>query len=386
MGRRLVEVCAVSATIFVAVAHTRQLRAEGLKVDLRRLEFSTDPSATLYLESPASPGHLAWNIGVWGSYGYQLLELKTDLGQPTVPIEHQVSVDYLASIGLTDRLGVGLLLPTIVYQSGSDLSEAAPDAKELQAVALGDLNLTLKATLVPSGELGGFSFAALGRLSLPTGNQNSFASDGSFGGQLRLLSELSLIVVALRATAGVRIRGVERNVAGLEVQHELPWGAGLSFRPQFLGIDPNGRWQWSVEARGALSLSPRLAKRRESFAVFGPSARYAVGPVSVSLGAEFALAGVTAPNVRAILGLGYAPRFPDVDDDGIVDDSDQCVELAEDLDHFEDSDGCPDFDNDADGVPDEMDHCPNRPEDPDGFEDEDGCPEPGSKPPVGRSP
>ena len=65
----------------------------------------------------------------------------------------------------------------------------------------------------------------------------------------------------------------------------------------------------------------------------------------------------------------------DRDGDGILDDIDQCPDVAEDKDGFEDEDGCPDFDNDGDGIADNSDQCPNDPEDLDGFQDEDGCPE-----------
>lgn len=65
----------------------------------------------------------------------------------------------------------------------------------------------------------------------------------------------------------------------------------------------------------------------------------------------------------------------DKDGDGIPDDIDQCPEVAEDKDGFEDVDGCPDYDNDKDGIYDTKDECPNDPEDRDGFQDEDGCPD-----------
>ena len=35
----------------------------------------------------------------------------------------------------------------------------------------------------------------------------------------------------------------------------------------------------------------------------------------------------------------------------------------------------PDLDNDGDGIVDERDMCPDEREDLDGFEDEDGCPD-----------
>ncbi len=56
--------------------------------------------------------------------------------------------------------------------------------------------------------------------------------------------------------------------------------------------------------------------------------------------------------------------------------SDKCPDVAEDRDGYQDEDGCPDPDNDKDGIPDLKDRCPNDPEDMDGFEDNDGCPDP----------
>lgn len=52
-----------------------------------------------------------------------------------------------------------------------------------------------------------------------------------------------------------------------------------------------------------------------------------------------------------------------------------CRNEPEDIDQFEDEDGCPDPDNDRDTILDAVDKCPNDPEDFDGFEDEDGCPD-----------
>ncbi len=65
----------------------------------------------------------------------------------------------------------------------------------------------------------------------------------------------------------------------------------------------------------------------------------------------------------------------DNDHDGIKNKKDACPDAAEDKDGFEDADGCPDLDNDKDGIPDAEDKCPNDAEDKDGFEDSDGCPD-----------
>jgi OOP family OmpA-OmpF porin len=114
--------------------------------------------------------------------------------------------------------------------------------------------------------------------------------------------------------------------------------------------------------------------------------------------------------VHLMLGSNVNIEFErDRDGDGIPDPRDKCPDEAEDKDGFEDSDGCPDPDNDKDdvkdfedacpnqpgkrttdpktngcpvgdrdkdGIPDDEDKCPDEPEDKDGFWDEDGCPDP----------
>jgi outer membrane protein OmpA-like peptidoglycan-associated protein len=63
----------------------------------------------------------------------------------------------------------------------------------------------------------------------------------------------------------------------------------------------------------------------------------------------------------------------DTDEDGILDENDKCPTMKEDMDGFEDMDGCPDLDNDQDGILDANDKCPNDAEDFDGYKDQDGC-------------
>ncbi|WP_146155673.1 hypothetical protein [Enhygromyxa salina] len=65
---------------------------------------------------------------------------------------------------------------------------------------------------------------------------------------------------------------------------------------------------------------------------------------------------------------------PDGDGDGIPDQVDACPADPEDLDGFDDGDGCPEPDNDLDGILDIDDQCPMEPETFDGHHDEDGCP------------
>lgn len=79
---------------------------------------------------------------------------------------------------------------------------------------------------------------------------------------------------------------------------------------------------------------------------------------------------------RCCRGAKTVDGSSDPDGDGLYDDADQCPAEAEDLDGFQDEDGCPDDDNDGDGIPDSDDLCPLDAEDFDGYQDDDGCIDP----------
>ncbi len=86
-------------------------------------------------------------------------------------------------------------------------------------------------------------------------------------------------------------------------------------------------------------------------------------------------AGESGTDIGLVTARLIQVQNTDQDGDGIPDEVDQCIDVPEDLDGFEDLDGCPDFDNDKDGIYDAQDQCPSVPEDRDGFMDTDGCPE-----------
>jgi OOP family OmpA-OmpF porin len=99
-------------------------------------------------------------------------------------------------------------------------------------------------------------------------------------------------------------------------------------------------------------------------------------PLQFTLGGGTGIVqGVGVPKVRGFLGVLYVAEGKDTDGDGIEGAADQCPTEPEDKDGYEDTDGCPDNDNDLDTIPDKQDKCPGQAEDQDGFQDNDGCPE-----------
>lgn len=93
----------------------------------------------------------------------------------------------------------------------------------------------------------------------------------------------------------------------------------------------------------------------------------------VNLGVELTFGGKRRRIVdddEQVIAVGPPP---DKDEDGFPDKTDNCPDRAEDIDNFEDSDGCPEIDNDNDRVLDIADKCPTENENLNGFQDDDGC-------------
>jgi outer membrane protein OmpA-like peptidoglycan-associated protein len=122
---------------------------------------------------------------------------------------------------------------------------------------------------------------------------------------------------------------------------------------------------------GAVINQTNISKEPMFIAAGYPEFNYFVKPVS-----PCKARGENGTDIGLITKQMIEEMGTDKDGDGIPDDIDQCPDVAEDKDGFEDADGCPDYDNDKDGIYDAQDQCPNDPEDRDGFQDEDGCPDP----------
>jgi hypothetical protein len=342
---------------------------------VRRFSPSTDPQSSLALEPTGTAGPGCWTAGFVSSYAHHLLVLKDAQGNTAaVPVADQLSFDTLFNVGIGKRFALGLALPAVLQQSGDPWPYTGA---QVSRSGLGDVAMEAKATLIPRGSLGGFGLAALARGTLPTGDPNSAISTRGATGAMRVLGDLDWLLASVRASAGVLVRTEQQHLLGESFGHELPWSIGLSIRPQAFGVDAQGRWQWFIESRGAIALTPSFGSRFGSPAALGVGARWSfMRDFSAVGGAEVPLnSAVGVPGVRFMFGISWAPRFQDADHDGIADEADDCPELAEDFDGFEDDDGCPDDDNDGDGIPDAQDACPNQPETVNGYRDDDGCPD-----------
>ncbi len=131
-------------------------------------------------------------------------------------------------------------------------------------------------------------------------------------------------------------------------------------------------------AAGSLSVGPSLRYVRVQQldnVLDGRSADLALLGVELSMSRErarpAALVADPVPAPVVVTAVG------DRDRDGLSDDVDDCPDEPEDVDGWQDEDGCPDPDDDGDGILDAMDACPREAEVVNAIDDEDGCPDEG---------
>jgi hypothetical protein len=326
---------------------------------------------------------MSFSAGLMANWGWEPLVVKsceseTDCSSPNAinptdvkVVENVVSADMLGSLTIFPELQLGLRLP-VTYVKGQGLVKETgrADPKELSAVGLGDAEVEGKyrfyggrdTPLAAGGAL--FFTAPLGHATangkwigdtLPTVGVRAII-DGEFG----------------PVSVGANLIGVFRDkgrVGSTEVGSEMRYGVAGAYRfsPLFQAVlDAFGSTAFASTS-GTNALEADLAGRLTLLN----------SPLVFTAGLGTGLwQGVGVPKLRAFLGAVYVVEPHDRDGDGIPDNLDQCPTEPEDIDGFEDADGCPDKDNDGDTIPDGMDKCPNEPEDFDGYQDTDGCPDP----------
>ena len=367
-----------------------QTSTQDHTIDLELFRPHTDAYGYFHTQSGATLGHLQIGTGFWINYSNDPLVLVYDgdrvalSSSPDGDEDNGVVDDRFMSnlhlgVGYTRYFSLTADLPLLLWQDGyllSSIDNPTQVPESLIANGVSDLKLNPKVVFVDRDYLPlGVSLAL--PLSIPTGNGGSFLGEENFTFQPTLIAEYSdgsirqreyhfrtAINLGFKARKQARLRDVTVN-------NEWVYGLGVGYRP----VDPI---ELVMDFHGGVwGPSSTQAPAELLLGVKGFVGQYVVFNVG---GGTAIIGGVGAPDYRLFAGITVAPTFDpnarDSDKDTIVDGMDRCPKEPEDLDGYQDEDGCPEHDNDADGIEDEFDQCPNDPEDDDGYMDVDGCPDP----------
>ncbi|MEC9399680.1 MAG: OmpA family protein, partial [Myxococcota bacterium] len=276
-------------------------------------------------------------------------------------VSNEQGMHLRASLGVIGGLQTTIEAPLLLTRNINPNFE-----QDIQNGTIGDLGVHVRYGLFDRRERPlGIGFDA--DITIPTGNARALTGSGAIGAGARAMLDQQFGPFYVAANLGYRYRD-DVSFEGSKQGGAATYGVAGRFRilrTADLGL--------LAEINGESTPSENLRSGAEALfglqaSLLGFNLTLGGGP---GLGAE-----VGTPAWRAFMALGYAPGSDDRDGDGVRDSLDSCQATPEDLDGFEDGDGCPEPDNDGDGVPDSRDKCIMDAEDRDGFEDADGCPEP----------
>jgi outer membrane protein OmpA-like peptidoglycan-associated protein len=332
-------------------------------IDIQKFQPIASPYGVFSVDSSQAASAFQISGGLILNFSKEPLVLVPANGDPVPIVEDQLAMDVLLGIGLFDLLELNLDLPVYLVNT-ANFNDTA-----IEGATIGDLRTQLKLSLLnPSEDPVGFALQV--RANFPTGDADAFTSSGSVSIRPGIIFDVKVdrLLLALNLSANLQ---ESRGFGNLAVSNEFLYGVGAQYEiledSLLLGGEIYGSSDFEnffdeeeTPIEGLLGLKLRTSS----------GLNFEVG------GGGGLVAGYGSPAYRVFGGVRYANYDNDWDDDGILNNVDVCPREAEDVDLFEDEDGCPELDNDKDGILDTSDECPNDPEDKDEFEDADGCPDP----------
>lgn len=377
---------AVAAAV---VLYSGQAQAQS-QLDLQIFRPSMDSGGNLNVNTGATGGHLTARGGIWFNYAHRLMRSEingTDVKLGDV-VGNRLDGTAIATLSLFRRLEIGVAMPFNIYQNGlnTNLIQDVLGKTNLSSSGVGDLRLMLKGGILTETKYRP-AVALVVEGSVPTGDAREFRGEPSFtltpnvAVSKRIGPQWQAIV-----NLGYNFRNENARIYRTNLQDEIIYRVGATYAikqrggPSIWGLMASIDGATPTNDIFGLGSRPAGNVRNYMQLTFAGTRRFqtSVGNFRILAGIGTGLLpGYGSPLIRGILGFDYLNRepFDDDDHDGIINVDDKCPGQPEDLDDFEDQDGCPELDNDNDGIEDVDDECPNEPEDKDGYEDFDGCPE-----------
>lgn len=280
-----------------------------------------------------------WSVGLTGlfEYAHRPLVIARYDG---IDVDRENALDHLVALNLGvqtafhERVGLGLSAP-LYFATFNDLGS--------QGAAMGDMRLWVPIGLVLPKAVGdepnaGFGLSLVPFINLPSGRQQRFLGDGGVGGGGLLAASVGTGDLLLSAHVGaeyapsaefLNLRSQSRLLTALAVGYDI---ADL------------------VAVRLEATFDPALSTNDVAFTntpgeILGSLRGDIPAGLNWTLGAGTAFTrGAGAARLRVFAGLGWshgksAPK--DTDGDGIVDPDDDCVHDPENVNGYEDEDGCP---------------------------------------------
>ncbi len=295
-------------------------------IDAQLFRPSVDASTLLGTDDSYVPDELTGTGRLLLQWAHQPLVYYPDQGDPIDLVGDLYQLDVLGAVAYK-RLRLGVDLPVVLRSLG--------DASDPET-GVGDLNLDLKGRLLDR-RTHAVGLALGSRFSLPTASTLAPLGADGVGWSVHgiLDAQLGDALVALNlGTVGTPTVELENLTWDDHLYARL--GGSYAITPSVgLGAELGAHAPYADFGN---------ADAMPAEALLGGWLRPSGGDWVLRLaGGSGITGGVGAPKARVLLALAYEPPVagPDRDLDGIVDAGDRCPDVPEDLDAWEDADGCP---------------------------------------------
>ena len=353
------------------------------KFSLERFRLSLDRTGILDVESGEIPRHLFWDVSVWFGHSDDPLVVysEQDGNRTGSLVSDRLSANLLVALGLYEYVQIGVDIPIVLSQNADQVPNVVQDS--LASLGMGDVRLMAKLRLL-SQKRHGMSLAIIPVITVPSARAKDYRGEEGVSFQPEIaVSRTWAKVFRSAINVGYRLRK-NADLRGLRVDDELFLRVGVAYR--FVPSLELG-WTYNMATSGTDPFSDSNENHMESDAGIS---FLAAQNLDLFVGGGIGLhEGYGTPDWRVFAGFRLRRKHEptpvpvvktqvpevkkapvDKDGDGLLGEQDRCPTDAEDLDGFEDGDGCPEPDNDRDGVLDAEDACVNVP----GLVARKGCP------------
>jgi OmpA-OmpF porin, OOP family len=370
---------------------TTSASAQDARFDVQLFRPSGAPQDLVMVGQSRPLSHLSASGGFFFNFSLDPLILVNKQGGSSNKVlsivGSRLQLDAIASVGLFDWAELGVDMPLVLAQTGDNL-EAIGTEGPIQGYVLGDLRLTGKVAipgLRRRAEDSGLGAALTLGLSLPTGDQLAFASDGEITYTPGLVVDYRFSNGVLISAAGGLWNRPDRIFNGTLVGDMAPFGLATELPIlRGRGITAVGMLHGAV----GLDKLPNQPRDVPAELLFGLRWYSSTGLTFTVGGGGGCGCSLQAPSFRFFSSIVWVPaktsewealeKFkkppeppppppPDTDGDGVTDDKDVCPKEPGLIDRG----GCPIRDADGDGVEDSIDRCPDIAAGPGG---KNGCP------------
>ncbi len=271
-------------------------------------QFSPMPNLSGDLFSTASADvapHLEWSaIALFNYSKNPLVRMNADNTRAEALVSDHATAHLLFSLGLWDRVDLGIDIPLTVWQQGSSVPGGLV-ALEDAGAGIGDLRLVPKVQLLSSRTTrssNGAALALLVDMYVPTGD-SSRLQGGDFRIGPRLAFDFIVEQARIAANVGYQYRE-EHKLENLTVRDTLSWNLGLE-------VPLSEEFRVTAEVFGKLTPAASVIERSNSPTEILLGGKYQTGRIFATAGGGAGLVnGYGTPDFRLFAGFGFAPPMP----------------------------------------------------------------------------